>query len=173
MPPVILVKDQSLIEKYSYEDAKRILSQKATACEIQNVMRLGQNNNMPGIGTMTSDKVLLERSIGLMKEKWATSKDPERLIGAYIHNNDWASVQYGKLLDPQKTTFSDEVTAIMIFKDEELNLHYYYAIGVSRHRTDITGSGVEEERGLTMTGNSRIQYVTEDKVKAALAQLGQ
>lgn len=171
-PAIVMAKDASKAASYSKQAAFDLFTERATLAEIANVLRLAENNPMPRIGTMTSDKKLIERSIELMKAKWADSNEPERLVGAYIYNNDWGTVQYGKLLDAGKTTYSDEVNTIMIFRDPQLNLYYYFSVGISRESYDVTGNGIEEERGLHMTGNSRIQYVPEEKAKAALAEIG-
>ncbi len=171
--PVLMAKDATKAASYSKQDAIRIFGERATTAEIANVLRIGEKTPMPRIGTMTSDQYLIDRSIELMKAKWSKSKEPERLIGTYIFNNDWGKVQYGKILDVGTTTFSDEFHAIMIFRDPDLNLYYYYSVGISRESTDISAEGIEDKRGLHMTGNSTIQYVSEDKVKATLAQIGQ
>ena len=167
--PVIFVKDESQIGKYTVADAKRLIGEQATICEIANLMRIGEKTPVPSVGKMNSDKVLVERAIGLMKAKWADSKEPENLVGCFIHDDDWGTVQYGKIMSTSKTTFSDEVRAIMLFKDKSSGLCYYYAVGISRETEDITASGIKTERGLQMTGTSTIQYITEAKLQAALA----
>lgn len=171
MKPVILVKDEAMKSKYTYQDAVRIIGEKGTLSEIHNTIRLAEKNNLPSIGKLTEDKDLVNRSIALMKEKWATSAEPANFVACYIHSNDWGTVQYGKVMSGTKVTFSDEVTAIMIFKNPLNQLCYYYAIGISREEENFTAEGMTTQRGLHMTGNSTIQYITQQKMDEVLAQL--
>lgn len=171
MKPVILVKDESLKSKYTYSDAVRIIGEKGTLSEIHNKIRLGEKNNLPSIGKLTEDRDLVNRSVALMKEKWANSPEPTNFVACYIHSNDWGTVQYGKVMSGTKVTFSDEVTAIMIFKNPVNQLCYYYAIGISREEENFTAEGMTTQRGLHMTGNSTIQYITQKKMDEVLAQL--
>lgn len=171
LKPVILVKDAALKSKYTYADAKRIMGEKGTMSEIHNTLRYAEKTPLPSMGKLTADKELIKRSVALMKEKWATSKEPSTFVGCYIHSNDWGTVQYGKIQGTAKVTFSDEVTAIMMFKEPETGICYYYAIGISRESEDFSHKGVETQRGLHMTGNSTIQYVTEDKINTAMAEI--
>jgi hypothetical protein len=171
LKPVILVKDEAMKSKYSYADAKRIIGEKGTISEIHNKVRIGDKTPTPSIGKMTSDKKLIEKSVELMKAQWADSKEPANFKGCYIYNNDWGTVQYGKIMSTSKLSFSDEVTAIMLFKNPSDGLCYYYAVGISREEENITHKGVETERGLHMTGTSSIQYITEEKMNACLAEI--
>lgn len=171
LKPVILVKDEAMKSKYSYADAKRIIGEKGTMSEIHNTLRFAEGNPVPAIGSMTSDKELIARSVELMKVKWADSKEPNTFVACYIHSNNWGTVQYGKVMDQYKVTFSDEVLAIMLFKDPANNICYYYAIGISRESESFTADGVATERGLHMTGNSTIQYITEENMNACIEQL--
>lgn len=171
MKPVILVKDETLKSKYTYQDAVRIIGEKGTMSEIHNTLRLAEKTNLPSIGKLTQDKDLVNRSAELMKVKWAESRDPANFVACYIHSNDWGTVQYGKVLSGSRVAFSDEVTAIMIFQDPNTKLCYYYAIGISREEETFTADGVATERGLHMTGNSTIQYITEAKMNETLALL--
>jgi hypothetical protein len=171
LKPVILVKDEAMKSKYTYADAKRIIGEKGTMSEIHNTLRLAANTPTPSIGDLTSDKNLIAKSVELMKAKWAESREPANYQGCYIHSNNWGTVQYGKVQGTGKLTFSDEVTAIMLFKEPETGLCYYYAIGISRESEDFTHKGMETERGLHMTGNSTIQYITEEKLNACLAEI--
>ena len=171
MKPVILVKDQALASKYTYADAVRIIGEKGTLSEIHNTIRYAQDVQLPSIGTLTSDNELIARSVELMKVQWAESPEPTNFIACYIHSNDWGTVQYGKMQGAGKITFSDEVTAIMMFKNPMYGICYYYAIGISRESEDFTADGMKTERGLHMTGNSTIQYITQARMDEVLAQL--
>ncbi len=170
--PVILVKDESQISKYTYADAKRIIGDCGTKSEIYNTLRLAENTPTPSIGDLTSDKDLIAKSVALMKSKWADSPEPVNFQGCYIHNNDWGTVQYGKVLSTTKTIFSDEVTAIMLFKEPSNGLCYYYAVGISREIEDVTANGITTERGMQMTGTSAIQYITKAKLEETLTAIG-
>ncbi|MES2556618.1 MAG: hypothetical protein V4604_10730 [Bacteroidota bacterium] len=171
LKPVILVKDEAMKSKYTYADAKRIMGEKGTLSEVHNTLRFAEKTPLPSIGTMTSDKKLIEKSVELMKVKWADSKEPSNLLGCYIHSNEWGTVQYGSVQGTSKLTFSDEVTAIMLFKEPETGICYYYAVGISRESEDITHKGIETERGLHMTGSSTIQYITEEKLNTCLTEI--
>lgn len=171
LKPVILVKDEAMKSKYTYADAKRIIGEKGTMSEIHNTLRFAENTPLPSIGKLTSDKDLIAKSVELMKVKWVDSKEPKTFVACYIHSNDWGTVQYGKIMDSHKVTFSDEVTAIMLFKNPANDLCYYYAIGISRESEDFTADGIETERGLHMTGNSTIQYITEERMNECIEQL--
>lgn len=168
--PVILVKDEALIAKYNYSEARRIIGEMGTFSEIANTLRLAENTPLPWVGKLNSDKALVAKSVELMKAKWADSREPANFVGCYIHSHEWGTVQYGKVMDDSKVTFSDEVTAIMLFKEPENGLCYYYAVGISRESEDITHKGIETERGLHMTGSSSIQYITQEKLDAILAE---
>lgn len=171
LKPVILVKDQSLKSKYTYADAKRIIGEKGTLSEIHNTLRLAEKTPTPSIGKLTSDKQLVAKSVELMKAKWATSKEPANFVGCYIHSNEWGTVQYGKVMSNSKTTFSDEVTAIMLFKDKDNGICYYYAVGISRETEDVTHQGIEKQRGMQLTGSSTIQYISEEKLNTCLQEI--
>jgi len=171
LKPVILVKDEALKSKYTYEDAKRIIGEKGTMSEIHNTLRFAEATPIPSIGKLTSDKNLIAKSVELMKVKWVDSKEPANFVVCFIHSNDWGTVQYGKISGTSKVTFSDEVTAIMLFRDPKHGICYYYAIGISRESEDFTAQGMKTERGLHMTGNSTIQYVTQEKVDECIEQL--
>jgi len=171
MKPVILVKDQSMASKYTYADAVRIIGEKGTMSEIHNTLRFAENIAVPSIGALTQDRELVAKSIELMKAKWAESPEPTNLVACYIHSNDWGTVQYGKIQGTGKVTFSDEVTAIMLFKDPNNGLCYYYAIGISRESEEFTAQGMKTERGLHMTGNSTIQYITQARMDETIVLL--
>lgn len=171
MKPVILVKDETMKSKYTHADAIRIIGEKGTLSEIHNTLRFAENNPVPSIGAMTQDRDLVKRSIELMKVKWADSPEPANFVACYIHSEEWGTVQYGSVRGVHKVTFSDEVLAIMLFKDPNNGICYYYSIGISRESEDISADGIKTERGLHMTGNSTIQYITEAKMNEAIAQL--
>ncbi len=173
MKPVILVKDESMKSKYTHADAIRIIGEKGTLSEIHNTLRFAENTQLPSIGALTQDRELVKRSIELMKVKWAESPEPANLVACYIHSEEWGTVQYGSIQGVHKVTFSDEVLAIMLFKDPNNGICYYYAIGISRESEDITADGIKTERGLHMTGNSTIQYITEARMKETIALLPQ
>ena len=173
LKPVILVKDETKIDKYSHADAVKLIGELGTLSEVSNTLRIGEKTPLPSIGRMNEDKSLVDISIKLMKEKWADSREPENFKGCYIYNDDWAEVQYGKIMSVHKTTFSDEVTAIMLFKDKGTGICYYYAVGISRESHDISADGIEYDKYLHMTGTSTIQYITQEKLDAQLAVIGQ
>lgn len=173
MKPVILVKDEAMKSKYTHADAVRIIGEKGTLSEIHNTLRFAENIQVPSIGAMTQDRDLVKRSIELMKVKWAESPEPTNFVACYIHSEDWGTVQYGSVQGIHKVTFSDEVLAIMLFKDPNNGLCYYYAIGISRESEDINANGIKTERGLHMTGNSTIQYITEARMNETIALLPQ
>lgn len=173
LKPVIFVKEEALISKYPYPEAKRVLGERGTLSEIANTLRLAEKTPLPSIGKMTADKQLIAKSVELMKAKWASSPEPTNFQGCYIHSNDWGTVQYGKIMSSSKTTFSDEVTAIMLFKNPDSGICYYYAIGISRESEDFTHQGMTTERGLHMTGNSTIQYITKARLEECLSQIAQ
>jgi hypothetical protein len=171
-PSVILVKDQSKLGSYTSVDANRLLGEQATHCEIYNTLRLAEKTPLPRMGSMTSEKDLIGVSVELMKAKWADSKEPACFKGCYIYNDEWAGVSYGKLSGNGTYTFSDEVTAIMMFQEPATGLCYYYAIGISRESNAIKASGINTTTGLHMTGNSTIQYITKATMDVALAAIG-
>jgi hypothetical protein len=171
--PVILVKDESMMTKYTYADAKRIIGECGTFSEITNTLRVAENTPLPTIGKMTTDKELINRSVELMKAEWADSKEPGFFKGCYIYNDDWGYVVYGKGY-VGSTTLSDEVTAIMLFMDPRTKLCYYYAVGISREREELEKSGqYVNQRGMVFTGSSTIQYITEEKLQNCLKEIGQ
>jgi hypothetical protein len=171
-PSVILVKDQSKLGNYTSVDANRLLGEQATRGEIYNTLRLAEKTPLPKMGSMTSEKELIGVSVELMKAKWADSKEPACFKGCYIFNDAWAGVSYGKLSGNGTYTFSDEVTAIMLFQEASTGLCYYYAIGISRESDAVKASGIQTTKGLHMTGNSTVQYITKATMDEALAAIG-
>ena len=169
---IILVKDQSKLGQYSPADANRLLGEQATRADIYNTLRLAEKTPLPKMGSMTSEKELIGVAVELMKAKWADSKEPTCFKGCYIFNDEWAGVSYGKLSGNGTYTFSDEVTAIMLFQEAATGLCYYYAIGISRESNAIKASGIKTTEGLHMTGNSTVQYITKAKMEEALAAIG-
>lgn len=169
MHPVLMIKDESKLAQYSNADVKRIFSEAATLAEITNVIRIGEKTAVPKVGSMSQDKELVAKAVELMKAKWADSPDPDRFQFAYIYNDEWGPVSYGKLDGKGVYTFSDEVTAIMFFKNKDNGVCYYYAIGISRESTDISAEELKKNRGLHMTGNSTIQYVSEKRMNETRA----
>ena len=168
---VILVKDQSKLGQYSSVDANRLLGEQATHADIYNTLRLAEKTPLPKIGTMTAEKELIAVSVDLMKTKWADSKEPACFKGCYVYNDEWAGVSYGKLSGNGTYTFSDEVTTIMLFEEPATGLCYYYAIGISRESDAIKASGIKTTKGLHMTGNSTIQYITKATMDEALGKI--
>ncbi len=169
---VVLVKDQSKLGNYTSVDANRLFGEQATRAEIYNTLRLAEKTPLPRMGSMTSEKDLIGVAVELMKAKWADSKEPACFQGCYIYNDEWAGVSYGRLSGNGTYTFSDEVTAIMMFQEPATGLCYYYSIGISRESNAIKASGINTTTGLHMTGNSTIQYITKANMDVALAAIG-
>ncbi len=172
--PVVLVKDTAMINKYTYDDAKRLIVEGITMLEKYNRERNSGTTKMADVGDLTSNKEL-------MSECWKTieaalSKKPDwngelsNYQMHYIYEKQWGKDPSSKIYNPGTKKYDYErkmISVLAVFKDPKKDELTYYSFTIVKPAEDSENN----YKGFKFNSNSRKQLVSKKTVDAKKAEV--
>ncbi len=122
--PVVLVEDSAMISKYTYEDAKKLIAEGKEKQEKYNRERNSGATKMADVGSLTSNKELMNESWKTIKA--ALSKKPDwsgelsNFQMHYIYEKQWGKDPASKIYNPGTKSYDytrKMISVLAVFKD--------------------------------------------------------
>lgn len=172
--PVVLVKDTTMIAKYTYEDAKKLIVEGSVKQEKYNRERNSGATKMADVGDLTSNKAL-------MSEAWKTieaalSKKPDwagelsNYQMHYIYEKQWGKDPASKIYNPGTKQYDytrKMISVLAVFKDPKKDELTYYSFTIVKPFEDAGNN----YKGFKFNSNSRKQLVSKKTVDAKKAEV--
>ena len=172
--PVVLVKDSTLKNKYTYADAKTLIAEGITKQEKYNRERNSGATKMADVGDLTSDKALMSASWKTIeaalsqKPDWAGELSNYQMH--YIYEKQWGKDPASKIYNPGTKSYDYErkmISVLVVFKDPKKDELTYYSFTIVKPTEDAGNN----YKGFKFNSNSRKQLVSKKTVDAKKAEV--
>lgn len=172
--PVVLVKDTAMMSKYTYEDAKRLITEGFKKQEKYNRERNSGATKMADVGDLTSNKELMSecwKTIdAALSKKASWVGELSNFQMHYIYEKQWGKDPSSKVYNPGTKSYDytrKMISVLAVFKDPKKDELTYYSFTIVKP-TEDAGSNY---KGFKFNSNSRKQLVSKKTVDAKKAEV--